>query len=457
MTQTLTKTIVEAIEPGEKDIFAWDGSLRGFGVKVTPKGRRVYLVQYRPKGSGSEFRPTRRYTIGPHGRPWTIEAARKAAREVLAKVSLGQDPFLTNREERDREQAELLAKRKAEADAAEAKKRAQREAFSVLVEEFIERHAKVRNRSHSESRRILTSADVEPFRLKPVFTITRADIRDAVGAASDISRGRGRLLFAHLRKFFNWCVENAYLEVSPCVGQKGPPNYKARDRWLSDQELRLVWHACAKVTEPFGDLVRLLILTGQRREEVTAMAWDELDFDRNEWIIPRERSKNDKAHAVDLAPEAVAILMGLLAKARVRQRLENISLRDGSVPMPIGPVFTTTGTTPVSGHSKIKLRIDELVESARQKGADALGLDKPSPIPDWRLHDLRRTAATGMARLGHPPHVIEAVLNHQSGVRGGLVAVYQHYDHRKERRDALSAWAAHVLNVTSDQGASAAA
>lgn len=447
----LTKTFVEAIEPGDKDVFAWDGGLRGFGVKVTPKGRRVYFVQYRPKASGSEFRPTRRYTIGPHGRPWTIEGARKTAKEVLAKVSLGQDPFLSNREERDRELADLQAKRQAKVDAAEAKKRAQREAYAVLVEEFIERHAKVRNRSHSESRRVLLSADINEFRHKPVATITRADIREVVGAATDISRGRGRLLFAHLRKFFNWCVENAYLEVSPCVGQKGPPNYKARDRWLSDQELRLVWYACAKVTEPFGDLVRLLLLTGQRREEVTAMTWDEIDLKKGEWIIPRERSKNDKAHAVDLTPQAVSILEGLLAKARRRQRLDEIHMRDGSQPMPTGPVFTTTGSTPVSGHSKIKLRIDDLVEKARQKGAEALGLEKPLPIAEWRLHDLRRTAATGMARLGYPPHVVEAVLNHQSGVRGGLVAVYQHYDHRPERRAALLAWANHVAALVEDR------
>jgi integrase len=236
------------------------------------------------------------------------------------------------------------------------------------------------------------------------------------------------LAFAHARKFFNWCVENAYLEVSPCSGMKGPPAFKARDRWLNDDELRLVWRASSDLAAPFGAFIKMLILTGQRRDEVARMAWSEIDLERAEWTIPAERCKNGKAHVVDLSPPAIELIR---AQGRTGELL-----------------FTTTGSTPISGFAKVKRRLDEIVEAKRAEGAKALGLPAPSdPIPAWRVHDLRRTAATGMARLGNPPWVVEAVLNHISGVRGGLVAVYQHYEHRPERRAALRGWAEHVLAV----------
>jgi integrase len=429
--QRLTKTEVEAAEPAERDLYLWDQTLSGFGVKVTPAGRRIYIVQYRPKGATAVHSRTRRYTIGRHGAPWTVEKARVAATDLLARVRLGQDPFLSDQETRDKESAQLKARRQAEADAKAAKLRAEREAFELVVADFVERYAKIKNRSHSEAYRILNSADLADWLGKPLSTITRTDVRQVVDTAASRSQGGGRLLFAHLRKFFNWCVENALLEVSPCQGMKGPPSFKARDRWLTDNELRLVWQGCEELGEPFGPLFQLLILTAQRRDEVACMARSELDLAAREWIIPAARAKNAKAHVVDLSPAAMAIIEG-------RPTYHDL-------------LFTTTGETAVSGFTRAKARLDAIIQTNREAVAVKLGMPLPlAPLPAWRVHDLRRTAATGMARLGCQPFVVEAVLNHISGVRGGLVAVYQHYEHRPERKAALLAWSDHVEKLVAD-------
>ena len=421
----LTKTSVEQAPAGARDQILWDDTLKGFGLKVTPTGRRIFLVQYRPKGAGARTRSVRRYTIGNYGAPWTVEKARAAATQILAKVRLGEDPFLSDKQARDREDAQRAAQLKeVEADRS-ASDRNRREAFGKLVAEFIERYARLKNRSVSETKRILNSDDVAEWFETPVSKITRSMVREVVDAASDRSRGGARLLFVHLRKFFNWCVESTYLDVSPCQGMKAPPKFAARDRWLTDDELRLVWTACSRLGEPFGPLFKVLILTAQRREEVASMMGPEVDLSRAEWVIPADRAKNGKAHAIDLSPMALKILADRMVGG--------------------GFLFSTTGKTAVSGYSGANRRLDALVETIRVEEALEKGLPPPTTkMPGWRVHDLRRTAATGMARLGHPPFVVEAVLNHISGVRGGLVAVYQHYDHRPERKAALLDWASHV-------------
>jgi integrase len=208
---------------------------------------------------------------------------------------------------------------------------------------------------------------------------------------------------------------------------------------LNDAELRLVWRASYAASDPFGPLLRLLILTGQRRDEVTSMRWSEVDLETAEWTIPAERAKNGKSHVVDLAPLALAELKVL------RLRTDNARKAAGARKkgLDFELVFSTTWTTPVSGHGKVKAAMDEDIALQRREADRSLKAEQAT-LPAWRLHDLRRTAATGMARLGFPPYVVEAVLNHRSGARGGLIAVYQHYDHRSERRGALHRWDAHI-------------
>jgi integrase len=441
-TVRLTKTLVENTPPSAKDAVFWDATLKGFGLKVTPKGVRTYILQYRPRGLPTVDTKLRRFTIGHHGSPWTTETARAAAIDLLAKVRLGEDPAANLTAQRVRERREA-----AEADAAAVAEvtRQQEEArlaFEVVAEEFLEKHAS-RNRTAKETRRILQNDAVPAWKGWPITAITKRDVIELIDDVEERSIGAARLLFAHLRKLFNWCVERGYLDLSPCISINGPALFKARTRWLSDDEIRLVWLACDELGPPYGPLFQLLLLTAQRRSEVSGLEASELNLDRAEWIIPADRTKNGREHAVDLSPLAVEILKPRVP-AGSNQRF----------------LFTTTGTTPVSGHSAARKALDAIIAAKRVEEAQAKGLAAPSrPMIAWRLHDLRRTAATHMSRLGARREVVEAVLNHTSGVRGGLVAVYQHYDHRDERKAALLAWADHirpVVKVTETEEKSAA-
>jgi integrase len=186
------------------------------------------------------------------------------------------------------------------------------------------------------------------------------------------------------------------------------------------------WQAASELNWPFSSVFKVLLLTGQRREEVAGMRWREVDLDAGQWTIAKERCKNGKAHTVDLHSEAVSLLDPLGDAAAAR--------RAGDEEF----VYSTTGTTPVSGFSKVKGRIDARMQ-------EILG----AKFQPWRIHDLRRTAASGMAALGFQPHVIERVLNHVSGAQGGLVSVYQRHEYRDDRKRAIMAWGAHVTGLVS--------
>jgi integrase len=155
-------------------------------------------------------------------------------------------------------------------------------------------------------------------------------------------------------------------------------------------------------------------LTGQRREEVAECPWDELDLDGHIWTLPKSRTKNDKAHLVHLSDQSVAILR------RVKKEMKQ----------PF--VFSVYGTRPFQAFSKAKRELNKLCG-----------------VKDWRLHDLRRTCVSGMARLGVPPHVADKILNHQGGTISGVAAVYQRHDFLSERKDALQRWGAHVGKIVS--------
>ena len=184
---------------------------------------------------------------------------------------------------------------------------------------------------------------------------------------------------------------------------------------------------------PFGDVVRLLILTGQRRGEVAAMRWNDLFFDNEKphWLIPANVTKNGRPHTVPLVPSVLRLLEAL-------PRFE-------------GPyVFTTrAGASPLGGWSQYRAKLDASIVTARQRAAKKRGVEQVTPMPDWTLHDLRRTTASGLARLGVPPHVIERVLNHSSGVVSGMAAVYNRHDYSDEARSALMTWARDLESLCS--------
>jgi integrase len=409
----LTKTSVEGASAEKADTFHWDDRLPGFGLKITPKGRRIYVVQYRVKGRSQ----TRRITLGAHGAPWTTEKARVAAEQLLLRARVGEDPVETER-----------ATRVAADQAKEDAKLAEQSLFELVVDNFISLYARPKNRRWADANRVIQYDAVSAWKGRPVASITRKDVIELVDRVRERSPSSGRALYAQLRRMFAWCVERQLIEHSPCTGLRAPPSVSSRDRWLSDGEIRHLWASLESEGGPFEPLFKLLLLTGQRREEVTGMRWNEVDFDKSEWIIPRERSKNFAAHAVDLAPACVEILQALPRKSNL--------------------VFTTTGETPLSNHAKVRQRYAAKMQSRRNVESAKAGC-APLLIAHWTVHDLRRTVATGMSALGTPPHVVEAILNHRSGSLGGLVGVYQHYQHRAERKTSLFDWADHVLTITS--------
>lgn len=212
----------------------------------------------------------------------------------------------------------------------------------------------------------------------------------------------------------------------------------SRDRVLTDEELSAYWNASADLLYPFGPFFRLLALTLQRRNEVAGMKWSELAPDLTSWVIPAERSKNGRAHIVHLSEPARQILASLPRQSNPKTGA-------------ISPyVFTTNGRTPISGFSKAKACLMELM--AAPEGPQAGKKTSPMPGTDWRPHDLRRTGVTVMARLGISHHVADRVLNHVQGAIKGVAAVYQRHEFLTERAVALDTWARHVLDVADEVG-----
>ena len=397
-TARITKSLLDSLQGGERDAFVWDNKLSGFGVKVTPAGGKVFIYQYRLGGRGAKVR---RYTIGKFG-PWTPDKARAEAEHLARLVATGTDPQQAKAERR-RQAVDL--------------------AFDKYLDRFETDCLKVKwPASYAEARKTLDRFAVPALRSKPLPDITKQDIR----ACLDPVKGKtatARNLFATLRRLFNFAVASDDIERSPMAGMEPPPAPDARDRVLSDAELLLVWRASFGLGSPFGPLVRLLILTGARREEVGGLCWSELSEDAAQWLLPVERNKKKRAHVVPLSSLAMAEIAALKGKGDKWPRK--------------GLLFSTTGKTPVSGFSKAKARLD----------AEIAKLNDKEPLAPWRLHDLRRTLATGLQRLGVRFEVTEAILNHVSGAKSGVAGVYQRHDWADEKRTAIEAWACHVAGL----------
>lgn len=409
----ITKRTVDATAGAERDRFIWDTEVKGFGLKVTPAGKRIYIVQFRTGGRGT---PTKRVTIGRHGAPWTPEAARGEAKRLLGLVAAGRDPATERRENRAKH-AEAAAN-----------------AFGDLVPVFIERHYRANGlRTAYEVERTLNREAVTRWRRQPVSQIGGKDVAKLLDDTADRAPVLANRLFAYLNQFFEWCVGRHVIEANPMAGLKKPAIERSRDRALDDEEIRIVWQACEEIGWPFGPLVQLLILTGQRRDEVGGMRRSEIDTDKRLWSLPGERTKNRRPHDVPLSDNVLSIIEALPQTAETDL------------------VFTTTGVTAVSGFGVAKRRIDAAVLKFKM-GSDDSEVDALAP---WKLHDLRRSMATGMAGLGIAPHVVDKILNHTTGVLGGVAGIYNRFEYLEERRVALDAWARHVEQIVGGKEAGA--
>ena len=376
----LTKSAIDALPTPATDVVYWDAGCPGFGVKVTPKGRKVFIVLYRTGGGGSKLR---KYTIGPYGRV-TLHQARVAAQRVFAAKLEGRDPASEKRE----------AKRRVVADRVED-----------LLETFIAQHLS-QNRSGGEIARLLRREVEKPWAGRSIHEITKRDVVELISAIKQ----RGAPVAANkalksVKTFFSWCVGRAVLDQSPAEGVPLPAKEVARDRVLNDKELAQVILGARKIGGPYGVIVELLALTGQRREEVAGLQQEELDLAHRVWTIPKQRTKNAKAHVVHLSDQSVAVLK------RVDQR-------------------PPLGTKPFRDFTRAKRLLDQF-----------------SGVAGWCLHDLRRTCVSGMARLGIPPHIADKILNHNAGTISGVAAVYQRHEFLSERQEALERWGAHVTHI----------
>jgi integrase len=250
---------------------------------------------------------------------------------------------------------------------------------------------------------------------RSVHEIKRRDISDLVFATA-LQRtpySAHRLLKA-LKRFFSWCLDRAILEASPAVGIRSPVKNTSRDRVLSDEELAQVLRAARTIGGSYGNVVEFLALTGQRREEVNRMPWEELDLEQAIWTLPASRSKNGRSHIIHLSAQAIAVLCCQPSG---------------------GPYVFSTTKRPFQGFGQTKPQLDAI-----------------SGVNNWKLHDLRRTCVSGMARLGVAPHIADKILNHQSGTISGVAAVYQRHDFLAERKQAMELWGAHVAKICETGG-----
>jgi integrase len=232
---------------------------------------------------------------------------------------------------------------------------------------------------------------------------------------------------------FVWAMGEGLVDSNPVIGTNKPEEPKARDRVLTDAELAEIWAACRD--DDFGRIVKLLLLTGQRRDEIGDLAWNEIDLERGVIELAVERTKNKRPHIVPVAPVAAAILEKAPHRARPKGAVDY--------------VFGESGSGGFSGWSKAKAALDRRINDARARA----GAGEPQPIADWRLHDLRRTTATAMAdKLGVLPHIIEAVLNHVSGHKAGVAGVYNRAIYLPEKKAALARWAEHLEAVVRRAG-----
>ena len=400
----LTAAAVEKIKPPSSgQIEYFDQLLPSFGLRVSSKGAKSWFLMTRVEGK------LIRMTLGK-ARAMPLAKARDEARRLMNMAAAGQDPRLEKSE----------ARRKREEQ--------RRSTFGVCAQEFLERYVATRLRPSTmrEYKRILTGPDTRHWQNRPISSITKREVLDVIEKMEGRgSPGAAARALAYLGKFFNWCAERDIIEIVPTDRIRASHPTTKRDRVLSDEELTYVIRAIEEEQSVFGPLFMILLMTGQRRGEVAGMRWSEIrDFDTGEalWEIPGERTKNKQAHLVPLPPAVSNILKTLP--------------RTGEL------VFTTTGETPVSGFGKAKARLDARVAALRNE-------DGLEGVPSWTLHDLRRTMVTMMnEKLGIMPHIVEAVVNHVSGLaKAGVAGVYNRALYLDERRRTLDVWSEFISEL----------
>jgi integrase len=367
-----------SLPKGKTEAIHFDEDLPGFGLRVRAGGSRMFVVQYKVGGK------QRRLTLGSVKLLDPAKARGKAS-DALAAVRLGRDPA------GEKAQGRLRAT----------------ETLEAAMRLFLTRQrAKLRPASYDEIERYLLQ-HWKPLHGSPIVGINRRAVAARLAAIADrhgpVAANRARTALSGL---FSWAIREGLADTNPVIGTNKAVENKSRDRVLTDTELLQVWQVCKD--DDYGRIIKLLILTGQRRDEIGGLQWSEVDLAQSVILLPPARTKNNRAHQIPLSGLAKAIL-------KSQPRLEGRSSVFGQ------------GDRGWQGWSRSK--------------AD---LDKMTGIAAWTVHDLRRTVATRMGNLGVQPHVIEALLNHVSGHKGGVAGIYNRAAYEPEKATALALWADHI-------------
>jgi len=375
-----------AFAKGRTDVIIFDEQLNRFGLRARASGRRSWIIQYEKWGR------SRRVTLG-NAAVVTPEQARHLAAQELAKVELGADVA---------------------GDRAEAKVK-EKLLFKSVVEQYLQareidlRKGKLRQTTLTEISRYLTKT-FKALHHMPISAIQRADVASILRDKANKRPTAAAVGRSVLTTFFGWAIGEGFCETNPVVGTNRPEANEPRERVLKDDELARVWNACQD--DDYGKIVRLLILTGTRRDEIGGMAWDELDEDKHTWTLPAGRAKNGRALTLPL-PDLAWDIIEAVERRAFNNHLFGIG-KNG---------FNNWFATKEALHRR-------------------------SGVKGWTVHDLRRSAATGMADLGIQPHIIETVLNHVSGHKAGVAGIYNRSSYEREVRTALVAWADHIREIT---------
>ena len=432
MAKVLTDAAIKKYKPTAERRVIRDAQASSLYLVVQPSGAKSWLMRFRrPDGKvgkivlGSFDASGRELEGEPQiGMPLSLVAARQLAAEVHRQRALGKDVVADHKQRRQRGRSATAG------------------TFGALVRRYVAEHARIKTRRWRDAARLLgldypTNGDGEPTEIpgglaqrwgsRDADAITGHDVWSVVEEAratavpglkplrkDQVSGIRAGYFFAAVSGLFGWLKKRRLIATNPAADVAAPEKPRARDRVLTDAEIAKVWRAAEKLGAPRQQIVRLLLLTGCRVREVAGMRRDELSEDGATWTIPGARTKNRRPHVLILP----ALATDLIATA------PEVSAEF---------VFSVNGRTAASLGGRPKKLLDL------------------SGVGAWRLHDIRRTTATGMANIGIAPHIIEAVLNHISGARAGVAGIYNRAAYAPEKKSALQRWASHVEGLVTER------
>ncbi len=418
----LTVLKLRALEIRDKPYEVRDPAVTGGYVVVLPSGALSYVVRFRFQNANKKV-TLGRFETDANGLAGIRAKAREAQNQLTAARNLSADALDPAAAKKAKRLAAVQAIQKERA-ATKAGMEPRPDAFDRAAEIYLATHG--RNLKDSTRKEIarLFAKELGAWKGRALSEIETTDIHAVLDAIT--ARGApftANRLHSYLRHFFIWAKGRKIIATSPLDGVSKPTSEKnrARSRALDDDELRVVWNGASALGFPFAPFFKFAIFLGARRNELAGMKWAEIDFEKAIWTIPKERSKNGQQHELPLAPQVVALLE--------------------SLPRFDGPFVFSSGDTPVSGHSKAKKRLDKSIAAANDGQA----------LKEFVVHDLRRSFATGLQRLGIAMEVTEHCLNHKGESFAGIRGVYQRHDYRIEMRRALEQWANHLDALTSGQ------